>query len=329
MISSQQSQSQNQMSLNDNVLDSFVAKLDELQLSQNVINNNNDNEYNEDRYHEIMEMNKKMSQDIEIIKSQLAQLIKVQAEQQALAVTTAPKRNNRRANSKYCSNIAEQFAIDHNVNPDEIEGSGKDNKITKRDVKQYLKRKGLVGKNKNYTETDYATTDTESVSIISKKKKNPCNAITVSGAKCSMNGSKELEGEYYCGRHFKDAKEKLEKQKFRQKLAKKRNLDNIKYATYSDSDSDSDDDNDDTNNQSLLENQDPPKSKSIQKIMNTNLSVINEEEEELVETDSDSDSNDSSESDSDSSDSDSDSEKECDYNFNQCDDDDNDDDELN
>ena len=95
----------------------------------------------------------------------------------------------------YSSKQAKEFAEENNIDPNNVVGTGKGDKITKTDLKKALKVTD-GGKKQSGKKT---TTD-------SKKF---CNGTTASGSPCNSSGKINIKGKWFCNRH-KDQAQKCE-----------------------------------------------------------------------------------------------------------------------
>jgi len=94
----------------------------------------------------------------------------------------------------FSSKVAKDFASENGVNGDDIEGTGKNNKITKKDIQKFI---GSVPKKQT------------------KKSKKHCNGAKETGSPCKNSGSLLIKGKWYCKKHQKQAvSEEFEEEEF-------------------------------------------------------------------------------------------------------------------
>lgn len=95
----------------------------------------------------------------------------------------------------YGSKQAKEFAEENNIDPNNVVGTGKGDKITKTDLKKALKGMGA-----DKTKTGKKT---------STDSKKFCNGTTASGSPCNSSGKLNIKGKWFCNRH-KDQAQKCE-----------------------------------------------------------------------------------------------------------------------
>lgn len=106
--------------------------------------------------------------------------------------------SSRKDYGLFSSKIAKDFADENGINGEDIEGTGKNNKVTKKDIQKILSQtKAKEKKSKKKTTKK-------------KKEKRPCNATKGSGSPCGNSGNVLIRGKFYCGKHVKQAKEEAE-----------------------------------------------------------------------------------------------------------------------
>ncbi len=94
----------------------------------------------------------------------------------------------------FSSKIAMEFADSNGIDGDNVVGTGKDGKVTKKDIEKTMSTK----KKKNPS------------SKKSKKSKEKCNETTDSGDPCKNSGSVLIAGKWYCKKHKDRAVSNLE-----------------------------------------------------------------------------------------------------------------------
>lgn len=94
----------------------------------------------------------------------------------------------------FSSKVAKDFASENGIDGNDIEGSGKNNKITKKDIQKFI---GSVPKKQT------------------KKVKKHCNGAKETGSPCKNSGSLLIKGKWYCKKHQKQAvSEEFEEEEF-------------------------------------------------------------------------------------------------------------------
>lgn len=93
----------------------------------------------------------------------------------------------------FSSKIAKEFAEENNITGENVEGTGKNNKITKSDIQKYL---GISTKSSPKTSAKTsAKTKTDKI----------CKGISVKGAPCNSCGTVFVKGIWYCKKHQEQA----------------------------------------------------------------------------------------------------------------------------
>lgn len=87
----------------------------------------------------------------------------------------------------FSSKLAKEYAEEQGVDSKDIEGSGKNNKITKNDIKKHISGSSASAKSTK------------------KKTKKFCNGAKETGSPCKNSGSLLIKGKWYCKRHQKQA----------------------------------------------------------------------------------------------------------------------------
>ena len=90
----------------------------------------------------------------------------------------------------FSSKLAKEFADENGINGNDIEGTGKDKKVTKRDIQKHINSTSATKKKK--------TTD-------KKKPKKFCNGAKDDGSPCKNSGSLLIKGKWYCKKHKSQA----------------------------------------------------------------------------------------------------------------------------
>lgn len=91
----------------------------------------------------------------------------------------------------FSSKIAKEFAEEQGINGEDIEGTGKDKKVTKKDIQKHLSSTKSKKNNKKK--------DTK------KKPKKFCNGAKDDGSPCKNSGSLLIRGKWYCKKHQSQA----------------------------------------------------------------------------------------------------------------------------
>lgn len=123
---------------------------------------------------------------------------KTNAELQEKFEKSKSTRSSKASYGPFSSKVAKDFADENGIDGKDIEGSGKDNKITKKDIQAFL-GKATSAKGKT------------------TKVKKHCNGAKESGSPCNNSGSILIKGKWYCKKHQKqavqeDLKEELEEE---------------------------------------------------------------------------------------------------------------------
>lgn len=90
----------------------------------------------------------------------------------------------------FSSKTAKDFADENGINGNDIEGTGKGNKVTKKDIQKHING---TSASKKKTKTD------------SKKPKKFCNGAKDDGSPCKNSGSLLIKGKWYCKKHKSQA----------------------------------------------------------------------------------------------------------------------------
>ena len=117
-------------------------------------------------------------------------------------------RATRSSYGKFSSKVAKDFAEENGINEEDIEGTGKGDKITKKDIQKHL--------------TKSSPKEKKEKKIVKKK---PCGGTKDSGSPCKNSGTILINGLWYCKKHEKQAKD---------------NIDNLSEDEYSDYDENND-----------------------------------------------------------------------------------------
>lgn len=94
----------------------------------------------------------------------------------------------------FSSKVAKEFADENGIKEEDITGTGKDNKITKKDIQKHLT--GAKPKKKGKKTT---------VDQLKKKTKKKCNGAKGTGSPCKNSGSLLIKGKWYCKKHESQA----------------------------------------------------------------------------------------------------------------------------
>ena len=101
---------------------------------------------------------------------------------------TSKKKSSKVDYGVFSSKIAKEFADENGINGDDIEGTGKDGKVTKKDIQKQI--------------TSVSTNKKSQNSKKSPKTKKPCNGVKESdGSLCKNSGSILISGKWYCKKH--------------------------------------------------------------------------------------------------------------------------------
>ena len=131
--------------------------------------------------------------DFENVKDNMMQLffeMHIHCSKIALKTNTKKKSTTKKSNlGNFASKKAKELADENGLSETDLTGTGKNGKITKKDIVAHLPKKVKASKKKEEV-----------------RKKTPCNGITKNGNPCSRSGSHQPEGasKYYCYKCVKD-----------------------------------------------------------------------------------------------------------------------------
>lgn len=131
--------------------------------------------------------------DFENVKDNMMQLffeMHIHCSKIALKTDTKKKSATKKSNlGNFASKKAKELAEENGLSESDLTGTGKNGKITKKDITAHLPKKVKTEKKKEEV-----------------RKKTPCNGITKNGNPCSRSGSHQPEGasKYYCYKCVKD-----------------------------------------------------------------------------------------------------------------------------
>jgi len=131
--------------------------------------------------------------DFENVKDNMMQLffeMHIHCSKIALKTDTKKKSSTKKTNlGNFASKKAKELAEENGLSETDLTGTGKNGKITKKDIVAHLPKKVKASKKKEEV-----------------RKKIPCNGITKHGNPCSRSGSHQPEGasKYYCYKCVKD-----------------------------------------------------------------------------------------------------------------------------
>ena len=131
--------------------------------------------------------------DFENVKDNMMQLffeMHIHCSKIALKTDTKKKSSTKKTNlGNFASKKAKELAEENGLSETDLTGTGKNGKITKKDIVSHLPKKVKAPKKKEEV-----------------RKKTPCNGITNHGNPCSRSGSHQPEGasKYYCYKCVKD-----------------------------------------------------------------------------------------------------------------------------
>lgn len=131
--------------------------------------------------------------DFENVKDNMMQLffeMHIHCSKIALKTDTKKKSSTKKTNlGNFASKKAKELAEENGLSESDLTGTGKNGKITKKDIVAHLPKKVKAPKKKEEV-----------------RKKTPCNGVTKNGNPCSRSGSHQPEGasKYYCYKCVKD-----------------------------------------------------------------------------------------------------------------------------
>ena len=131
--------------------------------------------------------------DFENVKDNMMQLffeMHIHCSKIALKTDTKKKSSTKKTNlGNFASKKAKELAEENGLSETDLTGTGKNGKITKKDIVAHLPKKVKASKKKEEV-----------------RKKIPCNGITKHGNPCARSGSHQPEGasKYYCYKCVKD-----------------------------------------------------------------------------------------------------------------------------
>ncbi len=131
--------------------------------------------------------------DFENVKDNMMQLffeMHIHCSKIALKTDTKKKSSTKKSNlGNFASKKAKELAEENGLSESDLTGTGKNGKITKKDIVAHLPKKVKAPKKKEEV-----------------RKKTPCNGITKHGNACTRSGSHQPEGasKYYCYKCVKD-----------------------------------------------------------------------------------------------------------------------------
>ena len=132
--------------------------------------------------------------DFENVKENMMQLffeMHIHCSKIALKTDTTKKSSTKKSNlGNFASKKAKELAEENGLSETDLTGTGKNGKITKKDIVSHLPKKEKVSKKK----------------VEEVRKKTPCNGITKNGNPCTRSGSHQPEGasKFYCYKCVKD-----------------------------------------------------------------------------------------------------------------------------
>lgn len=131
--------------------------------------------------------------EFESVKENMMQLffeMHIHCSKIALKTDTKKKSSTKKTNlGNFASKKAKELAEENGLSETDLTGTGKNGKITKKDIVAHLPKKVKPSKKKEEV-----------------RKKTPCNGVTKHGNPCSRSGSHQPEGasKYYCYKCVKD-----------------------------------------------------------------------------------------------------------------------------
>ncbi len=108
---------------------------------------------------------------------------------ESLAKSKATRSKSKVDYGVFSSKVAKEFAEEQGINGEDIEGTGKDKKVTKKDIQKHL----------SSTKTKPKKNNTK------KKPKKFCNGAKDDGSPCKNSGSLLIRGKWYCKKHQSQA----------------------------------------------------------------------------------------------------------------------------